>query len=129
MARLSVCATPERAYLPWACGVARNIVRNHARKFRRDRVFLSDSIMEELAEAEHRRHDDREQRFGFLMHCLQLLPQSQRELIERCYLGRESIKSVASQLSLKPAALYKRLDRIRGTVLECIQKSSGEDKK
>ena len=41
---------PERDFLSWACGIARNEVRNFLRRHGRARVVLSERLMDELAE-------------------------------------------------------------------------------
>ena len=56
----------------------------------------------------------------------QLTP-AQRELIEQCYLGAKPIKRIAAERSLEPSALYKRLDRIRWTLMDCIETPDGRE--
>ena len=51
-------------FLPWACGVARNMVRNFLRRRGRDRVVLSEQLMLELADLRVREQPLLEERRG-----------------------------------------------------------------
>jgi RNA polymerase sigma-70 factor, ECF subfamily len=60
----------------------------------------------------------------FLGPCLARLSDEQRQLIERSYLGDESISSIADDMRISPAALTMRLQRIRRILFECIDLAS-----
>src|SRR5947199_6801108 len=47
-----------REFLPWACGIAHHEVRNFLRKHKdRGRVFLSDDVLEQVAQSRLKLHD------------------------------------------------------------------------
>jgi RNA polymerase sigma-70 factor, ECF subfamily len=112
---------PSREFLPWALGIAHNEVR----RFFRTRSYrgsqLSDAMMERLAELHYASLSKSAPRLQRLNDCMAQLTDDQRALIEQCYLGLDSIKTVASQHRVDPATLYKRLDRIRWTLMDCIE--------
>jgi RNA polymerase sigma-70 factor, ECF subfamily len=112
---------PSRDLLPWALGIAHNEVRRFFRRHSGRGAQLSDALMERLAELHYTSAGRSELRFQRLADCMEQLTADQRELIEQCYLGIESIKAVAEKRRLEPAALYKRLDRIRWTLMDCIE--------
>jgi RNA polymerase sigma-70 factor (ECF subfamily) len=117
---------PERDFLRWACGIAHNLIRNHLKRHRRQGVCLSEELLERLAELRHSARARLDGQLEQLGRCLDQLPDEQRELLELCYLGEHSIGDLARQRQLAPAALYKRLDRIRWALVDCIQ--SGQRK-
>ena len=50
-----------------------------------------------------------------------------REMLERCYAGRNSMKAIAQQFRTTPNALYLRLRRIRRELMECVQQQAAEE--
>lgn len=111
---------PSRDFFSWACGVAHNEVRNVLRRSQHGRVRLSDDVLGQIAETREAADGLFERRSRYLAHCLKKLPGNQRGLIERCYLGSESIKLIAAQLGISPAALTMRLQRIRKALFRCV---------
>ncbi len=120
---------PERDFLAWAHGVARNVVRAQLRSRRKAPLELSDTLLDQLADIQERTSKTADARLAALGGCLQKLPARQRRLLDTCYLGSESIRAIAGKLKLAPAVLYKRLDRIRWKLIACIeQATSPEDR-
>jgi len=111
---------PSRDFFSWACGVAHNEVRNVLRRNPQGRVRLSDDLLEQIAQTRQMADGIFESRSQFLVHCLKKLPGNQRGLIERCYLGSEPIKVIASELGISSAALTMRLQRIRKLLFRCV---------
>ncbi len=115
---------PGRDFLPWACGIAHHEVRNFLRKRAHEgRVFLSEDVMAEVAEVRLELHDLLEARRRALRKCLDRLKQGRRELLERCYAGRDSIKTIAENLGQKPNVLYVTLKRLRRALFDCINRT------
>jgi len=62
---------PGRDFVAWACGIAHHEVRNFLRKHKdRGRVYLSEDVMAEVAQARLEFHDVLEERRQALRHCL-----------------------------------------------------------
>ncbi len=118
---------PERDFLSWSCGIARNEVRNFLRRHGRERVVFSERLMDELAEVRVEAQPLLTQRRGLLAECIKKLDFIARELIERSYAGRESINIIARQFHTTPNALYLRLRRIRRELMECIEQGIGRE--
>jgi RNA polymerase sigma-70 factor (ECF subfamily) len=115
---------PDRDFVAWACGIAYYEVRNFLRQHRdRARVYLSEDVLEELGRVRLERHDALEARLGALKHCLEQLRPDSRELLERCYEGRDSIKTIAADLGQPPNALYMILKRLRRALFDCINRT------
>lgn len=112
-----------RPFLPWACGFARNEVFKFVRASRSFRVHLSDAVLEELATEQAAGDSLAEVRRQALDACLAKLEPRQRSLMARCYQGLDTIKAVASEMGISPAALTMRLQRIRHVLVKCIERA------
>ena len=114
----------ERDFVAWACGIAYYEVRNFLRQHRdRARVYLSEDVLEEVARVQVELHDVLEARLDALKHCLDQLNPDNRRLLERCYAGKDSIKTIAEDLGQTPNVLYMILKRLRRALFECINRS------
>ena len=111
----------DRPFFAWACGIAHNEVRNFLRRQRSGGVRLSDEMLALLGQTHQEMADGLQERLRALAGCLEQLPERQRTLIEQCYLGHETGRAVAERMQLTPDALYKRLERIRRLLFECIE--------
>jgi RNA polymerase sigma-70 factor (ECF subfamily) len=113
-------------FLRWACGIAHNEVRNFLRSRGRDRVVLSERLLSNLADVQLRAQPLLDQRRSLLAECMKKLDFAARELLERCYAGRNSIKVIAQQFRTTPNAVYLRLRRIRRELIECVEKRASK---
>jgi RNA polymerase sigma-70 factor (ECF subfamily) len=111
-----------RKFFPWACGFALNEVRRFRRAHFRERVSLSDAAIEALANVQTKSADRIAARLDLLGDCMGLLPAEKRELLMRCYGRAGGLDQLASQLGIEINTLYKRLERIRRSVFECMEK-------
>jgi RNA polymerase sigma-70 factor (ECF subfamily) len=118
---------PGSDFLAWACTVARFEVLKFRRTRARDRHMFSEELIALLADEEAAEFSRRERERQALAKCIGQLPPQQRELIERCYGAGVSIKEVAESLGRSATSLYKALDRIRGLLLQCIERSLAEE--
>jgi RNA polymerase sigma-70 factor (ECF subfamily) len=115
---------PARDFVAWACGMAHHEVRNFLRKHRdRGRVYLSDEVLAEVAQARLELHDVLESRQQALRRCLDQLAPEMRTLLERCYAANASIKAVAASLGKQPNMLYMTLKRLRRILFDCINRT------
>jgi len=107
-------------FLPWAKRFARYEVLMHHRKKRRY-TFLSESLVESLAESHEGRHTAAEQRRIALRDCLAKLPEADRRLVERRYAEKEAtVQQLAEETGQTANVLYKSLARIRRALQECV---------
>jgi len=118
---------PQRPFMPWACAVALNEVRMFARRRRRRGQFLSDSLLAAVSEAQFKAESAVDSRLEALSECLEKLPRSRRALVAQCYSGECSVKEIAAGMSLRPQALYKRLERIRRELYLCMEHQHPEE--
>ncbi len=110
-------------FRPWAYGVARNQVRMHLRRRVRDRHVFDDELVNRLADmaaAPEARHlTDREA----LEACLQKLPAAQRDLVLTAYTKGIRMDHLAERRGQTAMALYKLLQRIRQSLLRCVERT------
>lgn len=104
----------------WLCGIARNHVRHHYRALQRSRVVFDQEVVEQLAARllEEDRHFQHRQ--AALTECLEKLSPQQRELVEQYYQSEGTIRDFAQLRGLAVETLYKRLQRIRAVLEDCI---------
>jgi RNA polymerase sigma-70 factor, ECF subfamily len=115
---------PNRDFVRWACGMAHNEVRNFLRKHQNQgRVYLSDEVLAEVAQVRLDFQDVLEERRYALRKCLDRLEQGKRDLLERCYAGKDSIKAIAEELGQRPNVVYMTLKRLRRGLFECINRT------
>lgn len=112
----------RRDFLPWAFGIARNEVRRRLRQPGTKLVCFSPDMIDELAVAPEQLASGIAERRDALEDCLGELAATQRQFIERCYQGGQSIKSIAEELLTTPTALYLRLHRLRKALTDCVDR-------
>jgi RNA polymerase sigma-70 factor (ECF subfamily) len=117
----------DRDFVTWACGIAhlevRNFLRKHKDKLGVARVYLSEDIVAELGQVRLELHDVLEARRRALRHCLDQLKQANRELLERCYAGKDTIKTIAETMGQPPNVIYMILKRLRRSLFDCINRT------
>jgi RNA polymerase sigma-70 factor, ECF subfamily len=112
-----------RPFFPWACGFALNEVRRFRRAHSRERMQLSDSAIESLASVQSRDGDQIDGKLDLLMNCLETLPADKRKTLMECYSHRGGMRELAVRLALDPNTLYKRLERTRKMLMECMERA------
>jgi RNA polymerase sigma-70 factor (ECF subfamily) len=114
---------PQHPFLPWAKRFARNEVLMHHRK-RRRYTFLTEQLMETLAQRRAEREPYEEQRRNALRSCVAKLAEADRLLLEQRY-GEPgtTIQRLAAETGATANVLYKALARIRQQVLDCVSRT------
>ena len=114
---------PDRPFLPWANRFVYRQVQMHRRKqATRAKYFFSDETVEKLA-AEDPASTDRDQAMTrALERCLLKLSASNRELVEHRYLSKGSLQDLAQESGHSANALYKKLQRVRELLHQCVSK-------
>lgn len=108
----------------WAFGVARNEVLAWRRDVARDRLVLSEEILDAVvnessaAESQLAAHRDA------LESCLNKLPAEHRTLVLAAYQPETQIQTLAESSGRTVAALYQWLHRMRVRLLECTRRTS-----
>lgn len=114
---------PQRPMVPWACGIAQNMVRKFFERHRRRGLLLSDTLIAAVAETQYRMADEVDRRLEKLPDCMSQLGAEQQLLLEQCYAEWGSVRAVALAKKIDPNTLYKRLERIRRSLFDCIERA------
>lgn len=118
---------PNEDFARWACGIAFNVIRNYRVKKRRDRHSFSDDMLKQIADVRVERSEWLETSLAALGACMKDLEPFDRQLLDLCYDGEQSIRKVSEDLGRTENSVYQRLHRIRARLLDCIeQKTRGK---
>ena len=111
------------AFGAWACMIARYELLMARRRYARDRLVLSEDIVELLAEEGAEEFSIRQQQLKVLDHCMSGLPKGRRELALTAYSGNTTIRALAAQMNRTEGSLYQLLARIRKQLYLCMTES------
>jgi RNA polymerase sigma factor (sigma-70 family) len=104
----------EGVFWSWLTVLARSALSDQTRKRRRYLAFLD--RFTQHARVERSVSDDHEadnQLLAFLERGLAVLPDEERDLVERKYFTRQSVREIAGELETSEKAIESRLVRIR----------------
>jgi RNA polymerase sigma-70 factor, ECF subfamily len=113
---------PDEEFVRWLCTIARYEVLKY-RKKRAPRLLLDEHVLEELAALQFEDADYLESRHDALMHCVESLRPRDKELIRRRYEANSSVHELAAWVGRSADAVYKSLNRIRTSLLACIERT------
>lgn len=111
----------QRPFTSWVLGIARIRILKYYRACSRDRLVLSEPVLERLADAIARTEDQAEDRRDALRNCLERVSGKRRELIESRYRNGERVVDIAARLGVSAAAVSVMLFRVRKSLMACIQ--------
>jgi RNA polymerase sigma-70 factor (ECF subfamily) len=112
----------SREFYPWAARFAYFEVLNFRKEHARDRLIFRDDVLEDLAETRASLEEVLEQRREALVTCLSLLLPADAELLRRRYCSPDTIATLAQELGSTAKTLYRRLDRIRERLADCVSR-------
>jgi len=112
----------------WAFGVARYEVLAYARDKARDRHVFDEDLLLTLAEEVAASEEVREAQREALEHCLQKLPEPQRELMLTAYAPGTRIDRLAEARGQTAMAVYKVLHRLRLALIECTRRELAQSR-
>lgn len=113
---------PTQSFAPWACGIARNVVRQHWRRAKNAPTTGVCELLSELAEIVEDAEDERwrtERRS--LRRCFQRLPDRMQQLLILRYGHNLKGKQLAASTSIKAGSIRTTLARLRAQLSECIR--------
>jgi RNA polymerase sigma-70 factor, ECF subfamily len=117
---------PGTNFFAWACRVAYFEVLRFRQTHRRGRLRFGDHLLDTLAAERAAGEELLQERRSALPDCMQKLPESDRELIEVRYAGEETVLEIARRTGRQPNTLYKAMERIRRTLMKCIEEAMAE---
>ena len=112
-------------FVSWGISIAYYKVKEFRRK--KDRVKLSDEILEQLHKKSYDRLQDTNHYIDKLQKCLTNLPPADFDLIKLHYMAGNSIKKISMRINITVQAVYMRLSKIHGMLGRCIKRSLIEE--
>ena len=110
----------ERPFVAWAYGFLRIEVRRFLRKSQR-RSQLTKRAADLLMQDQQQHSDELDERNRHLKDCFDTLADDHRKLLDGYYHKGYSVKFLSEQNSRSIDAMYKRLQRIRKALRQCIE--------
>lgn len=111
---------PGTNFNAWATRIARYQVLNHRRKMNRDRLVFDHSLIEELCERQQNRSDELCRYSDAIQNCLQQLPPTHRQILERRYAPGGSVAQIADSQKKSVGAISQLLYRLRQSLMDCV---------
>jgi RNA polymerase sigma-70 factor (ECF subfamily) len=108
-------------FIRWCCVIARFEVLRFRRSRARDRMILSDEVIELLATDAEERFQRSEAERQALKHCLQKLNEPERRLLLSIHTRGDSISRIADETNQKARRLYSKLNTLRDIVADCVR--------
>jgi RNA polymerase sigma-70 factor, ECF subfamily len=112
---------PGTDFAAWAIRVAHYQVLTWRRKRDRSRLIFDEATIQTISREDQSAVRACDQREQALMACLDTLTARNRDLIQRCYAGKHTIRRVAEELNRSAVSVYKSVQRIRLSLHRCIE--------
>lgn len=110
------------AFGAWICLIARYELLSTRRRFARDRLVLSEDIVNLMAEEGAQEFSLRQEQLRVLDRCVSELPAERRKLALTAYAKGTTIRDLAQQLKRTEGSLYQLLARIRKELYRCMNR-------
>ncbi|WP_197439770.1 sigma-70 family RNA polymerase sigma factor [Calycomorphotria hydatis] len=104
----------------WACMIARYEILMFRRKHARDRLLLSEDVLQLLAEEGASEIEECQLQLKVLEGCVEKLTEQRKHIVRSAYSPDHSIKSLAKLFGKTEGAFYQLLARIRKELLDCM---------
>ena len=119
---------PGTDFAAWATRVAYYQVLTWRKKRDRSRLVFDEITIEAISDEGRVSAVVQDVREGALSACLEQLTARNRDLIQRCYTGKHTIRRIAEELNRSAESIYKSVQRIRLTLHRYVeQRLSLED--
>jgi len=113
---------PDEEFVRWLCTIARYEVMKYRRKSAQ-RLVLDEQVIESLASLQFDEAEYFEARHDALSTCIDQLRPRDKEIIRRRYEENLSVQELAHWIGRSADAVYNSLNRIRTSLLACIEKT------
>lgn len=116
---------PTREFLPWAFRVAYFEILKFRTEAARSRLLFREDLLEALAETRQAQSPVLEAQQQALQECLGKLSADSAALLRRRYCDAETVAALAAETGKTAKTLYRRLDRLRDLIADCIERRVG----
>ncbi len=115
--------TPGTDFAGWARQIAKYEVYNYRRQLAGERLHFDSNLLEEIAACQWQDSEVLDAELAVLRKCVENLPASDRQLIQRRYARRITSRTLAAELGRPVNTVYKALVRIHRALRECVHKA------
>jgi RNA polymerase sigma-70 factor (ECF subfamily) len=113
-----------RPFGPWLRGIAKNHLFSHYRASKREVLMCNEQVLDFLEQKIHsleqQSGDTWDEKISPLKQCIELLPDTYRQVIEARYINEQKSAFVRQQLAISKEAFKKRLQRAKQMLYKCI---------
>jgi RNA polymerase sigma-70 factor (ECF subfamily) len=113
---------PGSDFGAWAYKVAYFHVLTYRKRLARNKLRFSDALLQQLADSGTAVAEQTDRRQDALEHCVKKLPDADRLLVQLRYQGGSTVQDLAGELHRSAKAIYRSLDRIHLTLLNCVRR-------
>ncbi len=111
-----------KRFMPWACGIAANLVKVHLRKqYKQQWVPFDEELVSQIAAQAQLRSENFDERLEVLNECIKKLPEGQRRLVDLRYSEGASVTAIANLVGRTVDAISMTLYRARQGLAKCVQ--------
>jgi RNA polymerase sigma-70 factor (ECF subfamily) len=111
----------ETNFKAWAFAVARYVVMNNQKRFRREgRLVFSSDLVEVLADQFEEMSPEPDERMEALRQCMGRLQHEHQRMLLACHEERGSIERVAEERGQPAVTIRSILLRLRGKLRKCV---------
>ena len=115
--------TPGTDFAAWALCIAKHQVYNYIQRKKNRRKVFSPKTLKEIEAVAEQKTKEMDVRMDALRRCLQKLTDRDRQILALRYEVGATLKNVSDRIEKSVNTLYKRLYKIRISLLCCIQKT------
>ena len=112
----------DRGFAGWAMHRAYYEVLNFRKEHARSRLIFREDLISQLADERNQQEPFLAAQRSALRDCLNSLNGEQRSLLHRRYSDNSSVVFLAEETGVTAKSLYRRLDRLRELIADCVQR-------
>ncbi len=116
-----------REFLPWAMRFTYFEILNFRKELARSRLIFNADVLDSLNATRDELHSAIESQRSALRQCLKQLDAAGLALLQRRYCDSESIADLAAESGKTAKAIYRRLDRVRELISQCVAKRLAQE--
>lgn len=110
-------------FVAWAYQIARYKVQQYYQEQQRQARKFNSEVLELIAQTSESLGNEIPDMRQALVNCMEKLPGSDRDIVQRCYAIGASVRAVADELGRPFETIRSVLKRSRRTLFECIQRT------
>lgn len=112
-----------KRFMPWACGIAANLVKVHFRKqYKQQWVPFDEKLVSQIVEQAQLRSEHFDERLEVLAECIGKLPEGQRRMVELRYTEGAAVTAIADLVGRSADAISMTLYRARQGLAKCVER-------